>query len=82
MPRGGNLGQTAIDTMAGIFEWFGRASMAKRLLRYGLSKADIFEDEALNLDNLELTLGRKNVVEFRDVGLKLKVRGPWNLSMS
>ena len=49
--------------------------MAKRLLRYGLSKADIFEDDALSLDNLELTLGRKNVVEFRDVGLKLKVRG-------
>jgi len=48
--------------------------MAKRLLRYGLSKADIFEEEALNLHNLELTLGRRNVVEFRDVGLKLKVR--------
>jgi len=48
--------------------------MPKRLLRYALSRLDIFDQEALDLENLDLAWGMKTVLEFRDVGLKLKVR--------
>ncbi|RCI16889.1 hypothetical protein L249_1969 [Ophiocordyceps polyrhachis-furcata BCC 54312] len=46
--------------------------MPKRLLRYALSRLDLLEAEALDMDNLELAIGRNTVFEFRDVGVKLK----------
>ena len=36
--------------------------MPKRLLRYALAKFDIFEDDALDLDNLDLGFGFRNNV--------------------
>lgn len=47
--------------------------MPKRLLRYALSRFDVLDADALNLDNLDLAWGRNTVLEFRDVGLKLKI---------
>lgn len=50
--------------------------MPKRLLRYAMAKFDIFEDDALDLENLDLGFGLKNTLEFKDVGLKVEVRHP------
>lgn len=48
--------------------------MPKRLLRYALSRLELLEDETLDLDNLDFALGRNTTLEFRDVGVRLKVR--------
>ena len=47
--------------------------MPKRLLRYALSRLELLDAEALDMDNLDFALGRNTVFEFRDVGIKLKV---------
>jgi autophagy-related protein 2 len=47
--------------------------MPKRLLRYALSRLELLDAEALDIDNLDLAIGRNTVLEFRDVGIKLKV---------
>lgn len=60
--------------MAGIFTSFRTSAMPKRLLRYAMAKFDIFEDDALDLENLDLGFGFKNTFEFKDVGLKVDVR--------
>jgi autophagy-related protein 2 len=49
--------------------------MPKRLLRYALSRLELLDADALEMDNLDLAIGRNTVFEFRDVGIKLKV-GP------
>lgn len=48
--------------------------MPKRLLRYALSKLELLEEETLDIENLEFALGRNTVFEFKDVGMRLKVR--------
>jgi hypothetical protein len=47
--------------------------MPKRLLRYALSRLELLDAEALDMDNLDLAIGRNTVLEFRDVGIKLNV---------
>lgn len=47
--------------------------MAKSLLRFALSRLDLLDTQALDLENLDLALGRNTVFEFRDVGLVLEV---------
>lgn len=59
--------------MAGLFQSFRSSAMPKRLLRYAIAKFDIFEDDALDLENLDLGFGLKNTFEFKDVGLKVEV---------
>ncbi|CAK7208736.1 autophagy-related protein 2 [Sporothrix bragantina] len=59
--------------MASILDSFRNSSMPKRLLRYALSRFDVLDADALNLENLDLAWGRNTVLEFRDVGLKLKI---------
>lgn len=59
--------------MAGIFQSFRSSAMPKRLLRYAMARFDIFEDDALDLENLNLGFGLKNTFEFKDVGLKVDV---------
>ena len=44
----------------------------KKLLRYALSRTGLLDDRALDLDNLDIALGKKNVVELKDVGLNIK----------
>ncbi|CAK3740877.1 Hypothetical predicted protein [Lecanosticta acicola] len=41
-------------------------------LRYGLARTGLLEDEALDLDNLNITLGKTNVIDLKDVGLNIK----------
>lgn len=60
--------------MASFFQSFRSSSMPKRLLRYALSRLDLLDADALDMDNLDFALGRNTVFEFRDVGIKLKVR--------
>ncbi|ERT03143.1 hypothetical protein HMPREF1624_01448 [Sporothrix schenckii ATCC 58251] len=56
-----------------LLDSFRNSSMPKRLLRYALSRFDVLDADALDLDNLDLAWGRNTVLEFRDVGLKLKI---------
>ncbi|TWU79231.1 autophagy- protein 2 [Metarhizium rileyi] len=58
--------------MAALFRSFRGSGMPKRLLRYALSRLDLLDAEALDMDNLDLAIGRNTVFEFRDVGIKLK----------
>ncbi|KAK4158531.1 hypothetical protein C8A00DRAFT_28541 [Chaetomidium leptoderma] len=58
--------------MASFFQSFRRSSMAKQLLRFALSRLDILDEQALDLENLDFALGRNTVLEFRDVGLVLQ----------
>lgn len=55
--------------------------MPKRLLRYALSRLELLDADALDMDNLDLAIGRNTVFEFRDVGIKLKVGSDGNLSI-
>ncbi|KAG6037003.1 hypothetical protein E4U41_005355 [Claviceps citrina] len=55
-----------------LFQSFRGSGMPKRLLRYALSRLDLLDAEALDMDNLDLALGRNTVLEFRDVGIKRK----------
>ncbi|KFA74622.1 hypothetical protein S40288_05836 [Stachybotrys chartarum IBT 40288] len=58
--------------MATLFQSFQSSSMPKRLLQYALSRLELLDAEALDLDNLDFALGRNTVLEFRDVGIKTK----------
>lgn len=60
--------------MATFFQSFRSSSIPKRLLRYALSRLELLDSEALDIENLELELGRNTVAEFRDVGIRLQVR--------
>ncbi|KAK5132156.1 hypothetical protein LTR08_000313 [Meristemomyces frigidus] len=44
----------------------------KKLLHYALARTGLLEDKAIDPKNLDITLGRKNVVELKDVGLNIK----------
>ncbi|TLS30116.1 hypothetical protein PpBr36_02825 [Pyricularia pennisetigena] len=57
--------------MASLFQSFRGSAMPKRLLRYALARLDLLDSDALDLDNLDLAIGRNTVLEFRDVGIKL-----------
>ncbi|CAG8949261.1 hypothetical protein HYFRA_00004886 [Hymenoscyphus fraxineus] len=57
-----------LPRLGGIFKF----DYQKRLLLYVLSRLEIFETDNLDLENLNLVFGQKNVFEFRDVGLRLK----------
>ncbi|KAL9620890.1 MAG: hypothetical protein Q9160_004672 [Pyrenula sp. 1 TL-2023] len=42
----------------------------KRLLRYALSRLDLIDTDALDLEKLDINLGQTSTVELRDLGLK------------
>ncbi|KFY12311.1 hypothetical protein V492_03953 [Pseudogymnoascus sp. VKM F-4246] len=50
-------------------------SIQKRLLRYALSRLELLDTDALDLDRLDISWGSKSTLEFRDVGLRLKKLG-------
>ncbi|KXX81966.1 Autophagy-related protein 2 [Madurella mycetomatis] len=58
--------------MASFFQSFRSSLMPKQLLRFALSRLDILDARALDLENLDFALGRNTVLEFRDVGLVLQ----------
>ncbi|GKZ25390.1 autophagy-protein 2 [Aspergillus brasiliensis] len=43
----------------------------KRLLRYALSRLELVDTEALDLDSLGIRWGQRSTVELRDIGLRL-----------
>lgn len=45
-----------------------------------MAKFDIFEDDALDLENLDLGFGLKNTVEVNNVGLQVEVSPSAHLS--
>ena len=47
----------------------------KRVLRYALSRLDILDTDALDLDCLDISWGKRSTIELRDVRIKLKVCG-------
>lgn len=49
------------------------SSIQKRLLRYALSRLELLDTDALDLEHLDISWGTKSTLEFRDVGLRLKV---------
>ncbi|RMZ75626.1 hypothetical protein DV738_g5401, partial [Chaetothyriales sp. CBS 135597] len=52
----------------------------KRLLRFALSNIDFIDSDALDLDNLGLTLGQRSVINIKDVPIKVsKLTGAINL---
>ena len=44
----------------------------KRLLRYALSRTGLLDDSALDPEKLDIALGKKNVIELKDVRLNIK----------
>ena len=44
----------------------------KKLLRYALSRTGFLDDNAIDLDNLDVTFGKQNVFQFKNVGLNIK----------
>ena len=45
----------------------------KRILRYALSRLDLLDTDALDLDKLDITWGKTSTVEVRDIGGHTKV---------
>ncbi|KAI1812900.1 hypothetical protein GGS20DRAFT_555692 [Poronia punctata] len=58
--------------MAAYFQSFGTSGMAKRLIRYTLTKLDYFEADALDLDKIEVAWGQASHLTWQDVGLKIE----------
>ncbi|KAF7874235.1 hypothetical protein EAF04_002907 [Stromatinia cepivora] len=59
--------------MASYFQsYFQASSMPKRLLQYALSRLEILDTDALDLENLDIAWGKNSTFEFKDVGLRLK----------
>jgi autophagy-related protein 2 len=61
----------AIGEMASFLPSF----FQKRLLRYALSRLELIDTEALDLDTLGIRWGQRSTFELREIGLKLSVRG-------
>ncbi|KKF94890.1 Autophagy-related protein 2 [Ceratocystis platani] len=55
-----------------MFRAFSGSAVPKRLLRHALSRLDFLDTDAIDIDNLDLAIGRNTVLEFRDVGLRLE----------
>ena len=47
----------------------------KRILRYALSKLELLDTDALDLEKLDIAWGKRSTVELRDIGLRLTVSG-------
>ncbi len=45
----------------------------KRILRYALSRLELLDTDALDLEKLDIVWGKRSTVELRDVGMHTKV---------
>ena len=54
--------------------FFLPSAFQKRLLRYALSRLEVLDTDALDLENLDIAWGKRSIIELREVGLRLKVR--------
>ena len=48
----------------------------KRILRYALSRLELLDTNALDLEKLDINWGKKSTIELRDVGVHMKVSTP------
>ncbi|EKD11854.1 uncharacterized protein L3040_000340 [Drepanopeziza brunnea f. sp. 'multigermtubi'] len=59
--------------MASYFQsYFQASSMPKRLIQYVLSRIEILDTDALDLQNLDIAWGKNSTFEFKDVALRMK----------
>ena len=49
----------------------------KRILRYALSRLELLDTDALDIEKLDLVWGKKTTIELRDVGLQLRKLAVW-----
>ena len=62
-----------MDQKLNMATYFLPSFFQKRLLRYALSRLELIDTDALDLDSLGIRWGQRSTVELRDVGLKLTV---------
>jgi autophagy-related protein 2 len=48
------------------------SSIQKRLLRYALNKSGLLDVTGIDLDNLDISWGRKTALEFKNVNLNVE----------
>lgn len=53
--------------------FFLPSAFQKRLLRYALSRLELLDTDALDLENLDVAWGKRSTIELREVGLQIKV---------
>ena len=52
--------------------YFIPSFIQKRILRYALSRLELLDTDALDLENLDVTWGKRSTVELRNVGIQVK----------
>ena len=60
--------------MPATMAFFIPSYIQKRLLHYALTRLELLDSDALNLENLDVALGKRSTIELRDIGLRLPVR--------
>ncbi|KAK2625752.1 hypothetical protein QTJ16_005064 [Diplocarpon rosae] len=55
-----------------VQSYFQASSMPKRLIQYVLSRIEILDTDALDLQNLDIAWGKNSTFEFREVALRMK----------
>ena len=56
--------------------YFIPSGVQKRLLRYALSRIELLDTDQLDLDNLDIAIGKKSTVNLKDVGIRTEVKSP------
>ena len=56
-------------------DYFLPSFVQKRLLRYALSRLELVDTDAIDLDSLGIRWGQRSTFELRDIGLRLQVGG-------
>lgn len=54
-------------------DYFLPSFVQKRLLRYALSRLELIDTEAIDLDGLGIRWGQRSTFELREIGLRLDV---------
>lgn len=57
-------------------DYFLPSFVQKRLLRYALSRLELVDTEAIDLDSLGIRWGQRSTFELRELGLRLDVSRP------
>lgn len=52
------------------------STIQKKLLRYALSRLELLDTDALDLDQLDIGWGKRSTIELQDVGLRKGVKQP------
>ena len=52
--------------------YFIPSFLQKRILRYAISRLELLDTDALDLEDLDIAWGKRSTVELRDVGIRVK----------